>query len=198
MSSPRRPRVVQDLHLPHLILPNLQHRAADILLLLDEGQHRLGHLLRLDPDVLDRVDPPQLLRVLRPQRRLDDARRDAVDADAGQVRPGRRLQVGEGADEVGDAALGRDVEGRRDDGPLGGDGGDVDDGAGRAALEEVRDGLLGCVDGVDEVDIEAGVPAAVGGVFGDGRSGRVPEIGEGLGRVWGSDTETQVDGRGRG
>lgn len=74
----------------------------------------------------------------------------------------------------------------------------MDDGAGRAALEEVRDGLLGCVDGVDEVDVEAGVSAAVGGVFGDGRSGRVPEIGEGLGRVWGSDTETQVDGRGRG
>lgn len=61
----------------------------------------------------------------------------------------------------------------------------MDDGAGPAALEEVRDGLLGCVDGVDEVDVETGVAAAVGGVFGDGRSGRVPEIGEGLSQDWG-------------
>jgi hypothetical protein len=71
----------------------------------------------------------------------------------------------------------------------------VDDGAGLAVLEEVRDGLLGCVDGVYEVDVDAGVSAAIGGVFGDGRSGRVPEIGEGLGRGGMSDTDTLADER---
>lgn len=58
----------------------------------------------------------------------------------------------------------------------------MDDCARLAALDEVRDGLLGCVDGVDKIDVETGVSATVGGVFRGGRSRRVPEVGKGLRR----------------
>lgn len=147
------------------------------------GEHDLSDLLGGHPlvgAVSGQADDLEFLRVVGPQRGLDDAGLDGGDADAV-----RRLQAGQGAHEGLDAVLGRVVQRHGEAGRLAGDAGNVHDrlwvrrAARRRGGEEVRDGQLRHADRVRQVDVEQLEPPAQRVVGRLGRARRVPEVAPG-------------------
>ena len=145
---------------------------------LDERDHDVRDELGCHPRVV-LGKHFEFLRVVGPQRGLDDAGGDGRDSDAEAG-----VERCEGADEAVDSVLCGVVDGAGERSVLACDAGDVDDGFGGGVGvlggEEVGDGELGGADGMGEVDVEARVAVGCGTVFGRGLARRVPEIGEGL------------------
>jgi hypothetical protein len=180
MPPSTRPRIIQRLYLPRLPLPDLQHRPARQPIINKTPKHRVRDLLRGRP-LIRLAYELQFLGVLSPEGRLDNARRDAIDAD---IEP--RFERGEAANKAVHGVLGRDVDGRVQVAVLARDGGYDEDAFGAPFLlrfllrrgrgEEAADRELCGADRVRHVDVQRRVPASVASVFRSGTAGRVPEI----------------------
>jgi hypothetical protein len=60
---------------------DLENRTTAEVVVLQTAQHRLRNFLGSSPLVLVGVEKGQLLGMFSPERRLDNTRRDSVDAD---------------------------------------------------------------------------------------------------------------------
>jgi hypothetical protein len=81
-------------------MADLQNRAPNILFILHQLDHGISYLFRCNPRILGLVQHAHLLRMVEPERRPHDARRDRVNPDAVL-----RLQEVERTDEAGEACF---------------------------------------------------------------------------------------------
>jgi hypothetical protein len=81
MSRTTWTRIVERFHFARLSCADLENRTTAEVVVLQTAQHRLRNFLGSSPLVLVGVEKGQLLGMFSPERRLDNTRRDSVDAD---------------------------------------------------------------------------------------------------------------------